>query len=202
MPLALKQTSKFFQKNDIIHYIQNELWNVISTDQDNTTAKSIIIDDASGLLEMDESSLSKEMYDSQKLVTVLQYEQNREMISYELPEQVIKKNPQVFLKTRPVDDNAIESLSYVSRFSIDWLSTHKQNAVTTIVEIFKNMSNAAFNEIITSSTNLRLVDEFETKQPLAYTYVKKYAISHTLDVHSVALMSHVNTIITLYKLLV
>lgn len=202
MPLALKQTSKLFQKNDIIHYIQNELWNVISTNQNNTTAKQIIIDDASGLLKMDESSLSKEMYDSQKLVTVLQYEQNRKMINYELPEQIIKKNPQVFLKTRPVDDNAIESLSHVSRFSIDWLSSHKQNTVTTIVEIFKNMSNAAFNEIITSSNNVRLVDEFETIQPLAYTYVKKYTISHTFGVHSAALMSHINAIITLYKLLV
>lgn len=202
MPLALKQNSKVISKDDIIRYIQNELWNAISTDLKDTTAKSIILKDAMMLLEMDESDLSKEMYDSQKMVTVLQYQQNHKMIKYELPEQVIKKNPQVFLKTRPVDDNAIEALSYVSRFSIDWLSTHKQNALTTIVDIFKNMSNAAFNEIITSSANLRLVDEFETKQPLAYTYVKKYAISHTLDVHSVALMSNINTIVTLYKLLV
>lgn len=197
MPLALKKNSKIILKNDIINYVQNELWNLISTDINPTAAKSLILNDAVKLLEMDESDLYQQIRDSQsqKTITVLQYERNREMINYALPEHVIEENPHMFKKTRPIDDDAIETLSHISRFSI-------ASDLTDIAEVFEDMSKPVFNELINSPVNMTSAHEFETIQPLTYTYVKEYVESHKSSVNASGIMSHVNTIITLYKLLV
>lgn len=197
MPLALKKNSNVISKNDIVNYVQNELWNVVSTDIHPTAAKSFILNDASKLLEMDESDLYQQIRDSQsqKTITVLQYERDREMINYPLPEHVVEENPHIFIKTRPINDDAIETLSHISRFSI-------ASDLTDIAEVFEDMSNPVFNELINSPVNMTLTYEFETMQPLTYTYAKEYVESHESSVNASGLMSHINTIITLYKLLV
>ena len=199
MPLTLKQNSKVISKDDIIRYTQNELWNIISTDPNYTPAKSLILNDAAKLLEMVESDLYQQIHDSQsqKTITVLQYERGREMINYALPEHIIEENPHIFIKTRPIDDDAIETLSRISRFSIS-----SDLDLTDIAEVFEDMSNPVFNELINSPVNMTLTHEFETMQPLTYTYVKEYVKSHKSSVNASGLMSHINTIITLYKLLV
>lgn len=204
MPLALKKNSKVISKNDIINYAQKELWNVISTNLKDTVAKSIILKDAVDLVRMDQSDLLQQVnqLQSQKTVTVLQYSHNQEVINYDLPENIIKKNSQAFIKTRPVDNNATETLMHISRYSIDRLATQTQNELARIVEIFENMPDAEFNELINSPVNLTSTDEFEKMQPASYAYIKEYIKFNTLNMNSLGLMSHINTIITLYKLLV